>query len=273
MVKQAHNRVRPIAAHESRSGLQPLTSLSKGLELLVRLRDSKEALSLTEISLASGLNKVTVLRLLVTLEKFRFVEKDPQSKKYRIGSNAFYVGTGFIAEGIQKKTFEIMKRLVEGLKHTITLSVLDGASVLFVERVDGTERVKVTVDTGSRVPVYSSAAGKALLAGLSDSEIVSRLKQTRLTRATDSMSASVESVMAAIAKVRSCGFAVNNEESTPGLHAIAVPVKDPAGESIAALGAAFPAGFLKTKEQQQKVARTLQLAAREIGRLGPVIRR
>jgi IclR family acetate operon transcriptional repressor len=262
-----------LAPQHARTGLQPLTSLSKGLSLLLRLRESKEALNLTEISLASGLNKVTVLRLLVTLEKFRFVEKDSQLKKYRIGSNAFHVGSGFISEGIQNRAFQIMKRLVEDLKHTITLSVLDGASVLFVERVDGTERVKVTVDTGSRVPVHSSAAGKALLAGLSDAEIIARLKPTGPGRAAEATLTSVEGLLVQIAKVRSCGFAVNNEESTPGLHAVAVPVKTPAGESIAALGAAFPAGFLKNKEQQQKVVRTLQFAAREIGKLGPLIRR
>jgi len=93
------------------------------------------------------------------------VEKDLQRKQYRIGSNAFYVGSGYIAEGKQQKMFQIMSRLVQELKHTITLSVLDGSSVLFVERVDGTERVKVTVDIGSRVPAYASASEKASCRG------------------------------------------------------------------------------------------------------------
>lgn len=107
-------------------GLQPLTSLSKGLKVLLTLREATEPLRLTEISRARGLNKATALRLLVTLEKFRFVEKDRQHKEYRIGSNAFYVGSGFIAEGKQRKTIQVMRRLVQDLKHTITLSVLSG---------------------------------------------------------------------------------------------------------------------------------------------------
>jgi IclR family transcriptional regulator, KDG regulon repressor len=211
---------------------------------------------------------VTALRLLVTLEKFRFVEKDPQHKKYRIGSNAFYVGSGFIAEGKQKKIFQVMGSLVRDLKHTITLSVLDGSSVLFVERVDGTERVKVTVDIGSRVPAYSSAAGKAMLAGLTDQEIRERLKGTKFEWVTAKTLTSIERVLARIRKARDSGFATNDEESTPGLFAIAVPVRSPAGENVAALGAAFPAGVLKTKEDQKKVAQRLWKAAEEIEMFG-----
>ena len=109
------------------TGLQPLTSLSKALKLLLKLRDAAEPMSLTEISRTLGLNKVTALRLLVTLEKFEFVEKDLQRKQYRIGSNAFYVGSGFIAEGKQQKISQIMRTLVQELKHTVTLSVLDGS--------------------------------------------------------------------------------------------------------------------------------------------------
>ncbi len=251
-----------------KSGLQPLTSLSKSLRLLLTLRDATEPMSLTEISRALGLNKVTALRILVTMEQYRFVEKDLPTKQYKIGCNAFYVGSGFIAGGPHDKVLETMKDVVQELKHTITLGVLDGASVLFVERVDGTERVKVTVDIGSRVPAYSSAAGKALLAGLSDGEITKRLKPVPFERFTDTTLRSLESLAADIAKVRARGFAVNNEESTKGLVAVAVPVKNQLGQHVAALGAAFPAGMLKSKEDQKKVAKRLAVAADEIGRLG-----
>jgi DNA-binding IclR family transcriptional regulator len=249
-------------------GLQPLTSLSKGLKVLLTLREATEPLSLTEISRTLGLNKATALRLLVTLEKFRFVEKDRQHKKYRIGSNAFYVGSGFIAEGKQKKIFQVMGSLVRDLKHTITLSVLDGSSVLFVERVDGTERVKVTVDIGSRVPAYSSAAGKAMLAGLNNQEIRERLKRAKFERVTSHTLTSIERILGSIQKVRDSGFAINDEESTQGLFAIAVPVRSQAGENVAALGAAFPAGVLKTKEDQKQVAQRLWKAAEEIEMFG-----
>jgi IclR family pca regulon transcriptional regulator len=249
-----------------KSGAQPLTSLAKGLKLLLALRDCAKPMSLTEVSRCLGLNKVSALRILLTLQQHGFVEKNAQDKRYKIGSNAFYVGSGFLAGGKREKILEVMGQLVRELKHTITLGVLDGPYVLFVDRIDGTERVKVTVDIGSRVPAYSSAAGKALLAGLENAEIIKRLRSVDLRSAAKPVS--LKRILTNIGKVRYERFSVNNEESTPGLIAVAVPIKNDLGEHVAALGAAYPAGILKNREEQRRVARTLQKAADEIATLG-----
>ncbi len=254
------------ASKKRKNGTQPLTSLAKGLKLLLSLRGFSRSVSLTELSRDLGLNKVSALRILLTLEQHRFVQKNVQNKKYQIGSNAFYVGSGFIVGGKRNKILEVMGRLVHELKHTITLGVLDGASVLFIERVDGVERVKVTVDIGSRVPAHSSAAGKALLAGLSDAEVMRRLKS--IEGEFFNKPVSVKKVLASLNKVRQSGFAVNNEESTKGLIAVAVPIVGAVDSHLAALGAAFPAGTLKNADEEKAVAIRLARGAEEIGSLG-----
>ena len=244
-------------------GLQPLTSLSKGLGLLITIREASSPLNLSEISRRTGLHKVTALRLLITLEKFQFVERNRQEKTFKIGRNAFYVGNGFVREGTRQKILEVMRRLVRDCRHTVTLSILDGTSVLFIERLDGTERVKVTVDIGSRVPAYSSATGRALLAGLTDKQIAERFKGVKLGRFVDQTPATISRLLADVAKVRARGFAVNDQQSTAGLVAIAVPVRNRRGEHIAALGMAFPAGFLK-KDKQKQLTAVLSDCAKEI---------
>lgn len=249
------------------SGLQPLTSLSKGLSLLLQLREASSPMSLSEISRRAGLHKVTTLRLLITLEKFQFVERNREEKTFKIGRNAFYVGNGFVREGTRQKILEVMKQLVRNCRHTVTLSILDGTSVLFIERLDGIERVKVTVDIGSRVPAYSSATGRALLAGLTDKQIAERFKGIKLDRFADQTPATLSRLLADVAKVRARGFAVNDQQSTPGLTAIAVPVKNQAGEHVAALGMAFPAGFLK-KDEQKGLTTILFDCAKEIEMFG-----
>jgi DNA-binding IclR family transcriptional regulator len=255
------------ASKTANSGTQPLTSLAKGLKLLLALRDSSRPVSLTELSRDLGFNKVSALRILLTLEQHRFVEKNVHDKKYQVGSNAFYVGSGFIVGGKRNKILEVMGRLVHELKHTITLGVLDGASVLFIERVDGLERVKVTVDIGSRVPAHSSAAGKALLAGLSDAEVMRCLKSIEL-KPLINKPVNIKNVLASLTKVRQSGFAVNNEESTKGLIAVAVPIVGAVDSHLAALGAAFPAGTLKSTDEQKAVAVQLARGAEQIGSLG-----
>lgn len=246
------------------TGVQPLTSVSKALTLLLTLRGSKESMTLSQISRALAMNKVSALRLLVTLEQFEFVERDPKQGSYKIGRRAFYVGSGFIADGKQKRVLQIMTAVAAQVNHTVTLSVLDGNFVLFVERVDGNGRVKVTVDIGSRTAAQSSAAGRVLLSGLSDAEIHQRFEDVK---AGSQGRTKMEELLKRIHRVRASGYATNNEESTPGLFAIAVPVRSPSGEHVAALGAAFPAGAVKNKEQERQIARQLSSAANEIEKL------
>jgi DNA-binding IclR family transcriptional regulator len=202
------------------SGTQPLTSLAKGLKLLLSLRDSSRPVSLTELSRDLGLNKVSALRILLTLEQHRFVEKNVHDKKYQIGSNAFYVGSGFIAGGKRNKILEVMGRLVHELKHTITLGVL-----------------------------------------------IRRLKSSEL-KPLINKPVNMKNVLASLTKVRRSGFAVNNEESTKGLIAVAVPIVGAVDSHLAALGAAFPAGTLKSTDEQKAVAVQLARGAEQIGSLG-----
>lgn len=247
------------------SGPQSLTSLSKGLNLLLKLREASCPMSLTEISRVVGLHKVTTLRFLVTLERFQFVERDRRHKTYKIGRSAFYVGNGFFTEGKREKVLEIMKRVVRECGNTATLSVLDDTWSLFVERLDGVERVKVTIDIGSRVPAYSSASGRALLAGLTDLQIAERFKRVKFERSGNAPT-SVRKLIGDVARVRARGYSVNDEESTPGILAIAVPVKNRAGEHVAALAMAFPAESLRT-DRQKIVAEELSSAAEDMAAL------
>jgi DNA-binding IclR family transcriptional regulator len=78
----------------------------------------------------------------------------------------------------------------------------------------------------------------------------------------------MKNVLASLTKVRRSGFAVNNEESTKGLIAVAVPIVGAVDSHLAALGAAFPAGTLKSTDEQKAVAVQLARGAEQIGSLG-----
>jgi DNA-binding IclR family transcriptional regulator len=79
---------------------------------------------------------------------------------------------------------------------------------------------------------------------------------------------SVKKVLASLNKVRQSGFAVNNEESTKRLIAVAVPIVGAVASHLAALGVAFPAGTLKNADKEKAVAIRLARGAEEIGSLG-----
>jgi DNA-binding IclR family transcriptional regulator len=147
------------------------------------------------------------------------------------------------------------------------MSVLDGVSVIFVERLDGTSRVRVTVEVGSRAAAHASASGKVLLAELGDLEVKRRFKGERLRRLTSTTITSLDRFLAELSNVRMRGFATSNEESTKGLCAISVPLRNHERFCVAALTVAFPSASL-TKKEQGMLAQQLRLAATEIEKLG-----
>ena len=73
---------------------KPLSSLAKGLELLLKLKELGRPLGLSEAARLLGFNKATTFRVLVTLERYGFLERDDTHRNYKIGVNAFSVGTG-----------------------------------------------------------------------------------------------------------------------------------------------------------------------------------
>jgi IclR family KDG regulon transcriptional repressor len=164
---------------------KPLSSLSKGLALMLKLKELSRPLGLSEAARLLGFNKATTFRVLATLERYGFVERDDSQRTYKIGASAFSVGAGYLNVDRRTKIRAVMRQLVSESGHTVTMSVLDGVSVIFVERLDGTSRVRVTVEVGSRAAAHASASGKVLLAELGDIEVKRRFKGEKLRRLTN----------------------------------------------------------------------------------------
>jgi DNA-binding IclR family transcriptional regulator len=246
---------------------RPLSSLSKGLSLLLKLRELSQPLGLSEASRVLGFNKATTFRILVTLERYGFIEKNDQQKNYKIGVNAFYVGSGYISGTKRAKILEVMRKVSSERGHAVTLAVLDGTSVLFIERLDSVGRLRVAVEVGERVPAYASGSGKVLLARYSDEEIRKKFRNEKPSALTKNTITSLPKLLSDLFMVRERGFATNNEESTKGLCGMAVPIKNQRGWCVAALSGSYLAGSLNKKEQNDLLHRLLAGAA-EIEKIG-----
>jgi DNA-binding IclR family transcriptional regulator len=249
-------------ARQPRRRVESLSSVTKALLLLMKLREIGRPVGLSEIARLIAGKKAGVYRLLVTLEKCGFVERS-DGKKYQIGANALYVGTGFSLVHGTDKIQGIMKKLAAETRHTVTMSVLQGNSVLYVARVDGTGPVRVTVEIGSLVCAYASASGKVMLAQLDLSELRERFRGVKFRKLTPRTISSFDSLVSTLRQVKNRGYAINNEERAPGLCALAVPMRNIAGRELLALALSYPAQTFAPGELDE-LARKLRIAAREI---------
>src|SRR5262249_15911946 len=112
---------------------RPLSSLSKGLSLLLKLRELSQPLGLSEASRVLGFNKATTFRVLVTLERYGFIEKNDHQKNYKIGVNAFYVGSGYLSGTKRAKVLEVMRKVASERGHAVTLGVLWNIGLVYRE--------------------------------------------------------------------------------------------------------------------------------------------
>lgn len=148
---------------------------------ILRTLSVPDALRLSDVALATGLNKATVLRLLDELADEGFVERDEPSKRYRLGEQAMLLG--FAAQGrdtLRDRARPWLLRLAGLSGDTVLLSVRSGVEAVCIERETGTYPIRANyLDVGSRRPLGVGAGSLALLAWMPDAEVDAILELTR----------------------------------------------------------------------------------------------
>lgn len=239
--------------------------MAKALDVLLCFSQSEPELSLTELSARLGIHKSTMHRLLGTLESKRFVQRDPETGRYRLGTRLLQLAFLVMEHNdLQQRARPHLYRLVEECQETVDLSILDRDSVVYLEVVESPHRVKLAARPGQRLPVHSTASGKALLAFVSPDEL-DRLLPSDLTRYTESTLVTREALLKDLEATRQRGYAVSYQEHEAGINAVAAPVLDMKGRPVAAVAVAGPA-FRLTRERIQEIAASVRATAEAIAR-------
>ena len=144
------------------------------------------------------------------------------------------------------------------------MAILDGENVLYIGKADSDQAIRMISRLGSRLPANATALGKALLSGLEDDEVRQRFSQG-LPRLTDHTITDLEPLLAQLKQVRENGIAWEEEESTPHLCCVAVPLRQ-RGSVFAALSVSMPL-FRATPEKREGVSNCLREVASEINTL------
>jgi len=164
----------------------------------------------------------------------------------------------FRETNIIKKSIPYLENLRDFTKESVSLAILDGTNIVYIVKVDSYELLRTNIEVGRKFPAHKTALGKVLLTHLSSK------KFNRLYNI-DKFSAdlNVSELRKYLEKVKIEGFAVDNEECTPGIRCIAAPIVDATGEVSTAISISGPA-MRFTLEKIDLCKRELIKAAREI---------
>ncbi len=215
-------------------------SADRVLRVLESFGPGERDVSLGEIAERLNLPKSSVHRLLATLIGHQFVERNPETRRYRLGIRLFELGSAAIHErGLHSAAHPALEELSRNTGETCHLAVLSGTEAVYVSKLDGPSSIIMSSRVGGRAPCHATSIGKVLTAWAGE-DLFRLLCSRPLRPYTPHTIPTVKAFEAELARVREQGYALDLEEFEEGLRCIAAPVRDHSGRVVAALGIAGP---------------------------------
>ena len=220
-----------------------VSAAGKLLAVLAAFDDEHRRLHLSELAERAGLALTTTHRIVAELSGWGALERRPDDT-YVIGRRLWNLGLlSPVQTDLRLVAAPFLHDLHAATKATVHLAVLDGTEALYVERTSGRWSVPIVSDVGTRLPLHTTGVGKVLLAH-APGDVVARCLAHLSARTTRTV-VDAQVLADQLQVVEAQGWAVTDQEMTPGASSVAVPLRDATRRVVAALGlvvAPFEAG-------------------------------
>ncbi|WP_353236316.1 IclR family transcriptional regulator [Diaphorobacter ruginosibacter] len=239
----------------------------KGLVLLEAMARNDKGSGVSELAAQLLLNKSNVHRLLQALVHQGFARKNAETNRYELTMKMWELGSRIAGKlDVRLESLPFMKQLAEETRETVHLSILDGAEVLYIEKIDSPQPVRAYTTVGGRAPAQCVATGKALLAW-ADEEVLANVKN-RLKAHTGKSIVRLGDLRRQLEEIRTTGYAINTGEWREQVVGAAAPIRDASGRVVAALGISGPAERLDLQALRQGGKRLIEATQAISLRLG-----
>ncbi|MCX7750363.1 MAG: IclR family transcriptional regulator [Candidatus Bipolaricaulota bacterium] len=231
------------------------TSLAKALSVLELFQEGAAEFTLSELARKLGARPGTLYPIVYTLQRFGYLDRDPETKRYRPGLK-FLVHAHHILSSldVREKAKPVLRRLAREARANAHLAIVYEDEVLYLDREEAAPSVVIPSVIGRRVPLHCTALGKVLLAH--NNELQDRLLQREaLPALTPHTITDPEELRAELATVRAQGYAVDWEEFHVGNVCVAAPVWNYRRHVVAALSISLAKAGL----EQTSLARLVEL--------------
>jgi IclR family acetate operon transcriptional repressor len=234
----------------------PYESLRKVLRLLDAFSAGERLLGVSDLAARTGLDASAVSRIARLLEADGYLERDPATRRYRLGLKVYQLGVLYLSQhSVFGRLTAALDEIALRTGHTAYVGVLEGRQMVFLATRQGTGPLQVVVTPGERIWTHATAAGKALLARLPDAG-VRRLLGRRLPGYTADTVRSLPALLRELAVTRRRGYAVMRGEWAPGVAAVGAAVDVKLGARPVAISVGLPT-FEATPEVVESLGQSL----------------
>ncbi|MEH7482179.1 IclR family transcriptional regulator [Neobacillus drentensis] len=216
-------------------------SLERALTILNKLSEYPDGIQITRLSEQVGLTKSTIHRLLATLSSMNYVVKDEETDKYKLGLQVLFLSRNLLNNSdIVTVSKPFLEKLSQEVNETVHLCIEDRGEVVYIDKIESTQTIRMYSRIGSRAPMYCTGVGKILLSDKNQDEFNELISNINFIPKTPSTITSKEEFIEEIEKVKSQGYALDNAENEVVLRCIAAPIFDHKGKIIASFSISGP---------------------------------
>lgn len=223
---------------------QFVTALARGLDILRCFRPNDRFISHAELARRTNLPKPTVSRLIYTLKKLGYLAYSDSQGKYQLASGVLSLSYSMLGQmDLRKVARPAMQELAEYSQASVSIGIRDRLRMVYVQTCQSSARVTLRLDIGSRIPIATTAMGKAFLCGLPQDERDELLDQIR--QADKPLWPRVKTgIEQALRDYHDHGFCISAGDWQQDVHAVGVPVMDSIGQKQMAFNCGGPAHLL-----------------------------
>jgi IclR family transcriptional regulator, acetate operon repressor len=250
------------------SATSTVKSLDRGLDILEYVAGCSKPPSFSQLLASLGIPRSSLFHLLTNLLSRNFLERDPQTERYRLGAEIAAIARKVQTPSLSDRVTPFLRQLSLEMSETCGFYVRVEDSVEVVASAISTQALSYTMKVGMNAPLYAVSAGKIVLSELPPEDLSRYLADVTFAPVTPRTARSKTRLKKEIQKVRATGFAYSREEFTLGITAIAAAVRSET-KFYGAINLAVPtARFTPDRDAdfREALRRTAQIIAREISR-------
>ena len=241
-----------------------MASLARGLVVIQAFTPQMPQMTISQLSLRTGLSRAAVRRCLYTLVKLGFAGTD-EAQRYSLRPKMLTLANTYTASSTLANAAQpILERMSNVHHESFSVATLDGDDIVYIARSSVNRVMSVDLHIGSRLPAFCTSMGRVLLAYLPQDQLEAYLARVTLTQFTPRTLSSVEKLRLALRNVRRNGYAMCDQEYEIGLRSLAVPVTAPNGRVVATVNLSGHAPRMPMLDMQTKFLQPLRQAAAEL---------
>ncbi len=229
------------------------------------MSNSQGEISFSELGSSLEIPKPSLSRLLSNLQQKGYVSRNPVTRKYQLTLRLLTLGDRLLGRlDLREKARASIQKLMDKSKETVELAILDDKEIVYIDKHESYEPVRLVAHIGSRYSIlHPTAIGKVFLASMSKKDFEYILRERGLNKFTENTITDAEKLKEELKEIRANGYAFDDQEVRLGVRRIAAPIFDHSEKIAGVIGIAAPT-FRMRRERKEGLSRIVKQAAEEI---------